>query len=92
MVKIGVAGAYGAFGLKHLDALANIDAVEVTAVFGPNKDKIEGLAVERGISKACTDYDDFLSADIDAVILSTPTQMHCEQSVKAMEGRPRAAL
>ena len=85
MVKIGVAGAYGAFGLKHLDALANIDEVEVTAVFGPNKDKIEGLASECGIAKACTNYDDFLNADVDAVILSTPTQMHCEQSVKAME-------
>ena len=85
MVKIGVAGAYGAFGLKHLDALANIDEVEVTAVFGPNKDKIEGLASERGIAKACTSYDDFLNADVDAVILSTPTQMHCEQSVKAMD-------
>lgn len=85
MVKIGVAGAYGAFGLKHLDALANIPNAEVTAVFGPNKDKIEALAAERGIATACASYDEFLAADTDAVILSTPTQMHCEQSVKAME-------
>ena len=28
-MKICVAGAYGAFGLKHLDALKNIDDVEV---------------------------------------------------------------
>ena len=85
MVKIGVAGAYGAFGLKHLDALANIPNAEVTAIFGPNKDKIEALAAERGIAAACSTYEDFLAADVDAVILSTPTQMHCEQSVKAME-------
>ena len=85
MGKIGVAGAYGAFGLKHLDALANIPNAEVTAVFGPNKDKIETLAAERGIATACASYDEFLAADTDAVILSTPTQMHCEQSVKAME-------
>ena len=85
MVKIGVAGAYGAFGLKHLDALANIPNAEVTAVFGPNKDKIETLAAERGIATASASYDQFLAADTDAVILSTPTQMHCEQSVKAME-------
>ena len=84
MVKIGVAGAYGAFGLKHLDALANIDDAEVVAVFGPNKDKITTLASERNIPVACSDYDDFLRQDINAVILSTPTQMHCEQSVKAM--------
>jgi len=84
MVKIGVAGAYGAFGLKHLDALANIDEASVTTVFGPNKDKIEGLASERNIAKACTSFDEFLDQDIDAVILSTPTQMHAEQSVQAM--------
>ena len=85
MVKIGVAGAYGAFGLKHLDALANIDEVEVTAVFGPNRDKVQALAAERGIPAACASFEDFLASDVDAVILSTPTQMHCSQSVQAME-------
>ena len=85
MIKIGVAGAYGAFGLKHLDALANISDVSVGAVFGPNKDKISALASERNIPVACSDFADFLSQDIDAVILSTPTQMHCEQSVQAMK-------
>lgn len=84
MIKIGVAGAYGAFGLKHLDALANIEGVDVTAIFGPNKDKIESLASARKIPKACSNYDDFLDQDLDAVILSTPTQMHCAQSVQAM--------
>ena len=85
MVKIGVAGAYGAFGIKHLDALANIPNAEVTAVFGPNKDKIEALSAERGIARACASFEDFLAADVDAVILSTPTQLHATQSVQAME-------
>jgi len=85
MIKIGVAGAYGAFGLKHLEALSNIEDAQVNAIFGPNQEKISALASEQNIPKACTDYDDFLSQDIDAVILSTPTQLHCEQSVKAMQ-------
>ena len=85
MVKIGVAGAYGAFGLKHLDALANIPNAEVTAIFGPSPDKIKALAAERGIAVAASTFDDFLAADVDAVILSTPTQMHASQSVQAME-------
>jgi len=84
MVSIGVAGAYGAFGLKHLDALAKIPEANVTAVFGPNADKINALAKEKNIANACSTFDDFLNQDIDAVILSTPTQLHCEQSVQAM--------
>jgi len=82
---MGVAGAYGAFGIKHLDALANISDVDVVAVFGPNEEKITALAKDRSISLACTDYAEFLNQDLDAVILSTPTQMHCEQSVQAMK-------
>jgi len=85
MVKIGVAGAYGALGIKHLDALANISDVKVVAVYGPNKNKITALAKERSIPVACSDFTDFLNQDIDAVILSTPTQLHCEQSVQAMK-------
>jgi len=56
MIKIGVAGAYGAFGLKHLDALANIPDAQVTAVFGPNKDKITALASERNKCTASNPY------------------------------------
>ena len=85
MLKIGVAGAYGAFGLKHLDALANIEEANVTTIFGPNQSKIEALASERKIAKACITFEEFLDQDIDAVILSTPTQMHAEQSVAAMQ-------
>ena len=49
-MKICVAGAYGAFGLKHLDALANIEEVEVTSVMGPTQAKIEALAAELGLT------------------------------------------
>ena len=86
MVKIG-SRAYGAFGLKHLDALANIDEVEVTAGLGPNRDKVEALAAERGIPAACASFEDFLASDVDAVILSTPTQMHCSQSCRPWRRR-----
>ena len=48
-MKICVAGAYGAFGLKHLDALKNIEDLEVVSVMGPNIDKIAALANERHI-------------------------------------------
>ncbi len=85
-MRICVAGAYGAFGLKHLDALANIDEVEVTSVMGPTQAKIEALASERGIGHAATTLEDCISRDdVDAVILSTPTQKHAEQALACMD-------
>ena len=62
-MRICVAGAYGAFGIKHLDALANIEGVEVTSVMGPTKAKIEALAAERGIGHAATTLDECLGRD-----------------------------
>ena len=85
-MRICVAGAYGAFGIKHLDALANIDEVEVTSVMGPTKAKIEAFAAERGIPHAADNLADCLARDdVDAVILATPTQVHAEQAIQCME-------
>jgi len=84
-MKICVAGAYGAFGLKHLDALKNIEDIEVTSVMGPNKAKIESLAEKRNIPNARTTLEESISEDKpDAVILATPTQAHAEQAIVCM--------
>ena len=48
-MKICVAGAYGAFGLKHLDALKNIEDIEVVSVMGPNRDNLYILNIFQGI-------------------------------------------
>jgi len=84
-MKICVAGAYGAFGLKHLDALDQIQGVQVTSVMGPNRDRIAALAAERGIGHSSSELHDCLVRDdVDAVILATPTQLHAEQSIACM--------
>lgn len=84
-MKICVAGAAGAFGMKHLDALSKIDGVEVTSVVGRTQESIAKFAAERGIAHATTDLSEVLARDdIDAVILSTPTQIHAEQTIACL--------
>lgn len=89
-MRICVAGAYGAFGSKHLDALGAIQGVTVTSVMGPAKDKIEALAKARGIAHAATTLDECVArTDVDAVILATPTQIHAKQAIACMKaGKP----
>ena len=85
-MKICVAGAAGAFGVKHLDALANIDGVEVTSVMGRKLDAITAFAKERNIAHATENLAESLARDdVDAVILSTPTQLHAEQAIQCLK-------
>jgi 2-hydroxy-4-carboxymuconate semialdehyde hemiacetal dehydrogenase len=89
-MRVCVAGAYGAFGIKHLDALAAIEDVTVTSVMGPTAAKIEALAKDRGIGHWSTSLDDCIARDdVDAVILATPTQLHADQTIACMRaGKP----
>jgi 2-hydroxy-4-carboxymuconate semialdehyde hemiacetal dehydrogenase len=83
-MKIALAGG-GAFGEKHLDGLKNIDGVEVTALVGRRQEPTQAMADKYGVGFATTDYEAMLERDdVDAVILCTPTQMHADQSIKAM--------
>ena len=85
-MRICVAGAAGAFGMKHLDALARIDGVDVTSVVGGAPDDIDAFAAARGIGHATKDLNDSLARDdVDAVILATPTQVHAAQTIACLE-------
>ncbi|MGH8982123.1 MAG: Gfo/Idh/MocA family oxidoreductase [Acidimicrobiales bacterium] len=83
-MRIALAGA-GAFGIKHLDGLAKIDGVEVTSLVGRRFEPTKEVADRYGIGHVATDLAESLArADVDAVILCTPTQMHAAQAVAAM--------
>lgn len=85
-MRICVAGAAGAFGMKHLDALSKIDGVEVTSVVGGGPDDIDAFAAARGIPHATKDLAESLARDdVDAVILATPTPVHAEQAIQCLE-------
>ena len=84
-MKIAVVGP-GAFGIKHLDGLKNIDGVEVTALVGRTREKTQAVADQYGIAKVSTDLDEVLAIpDIDAVILCTPTQQHASEAIRCMK-------
>jgi 2-hydroxy-4-carboxymuconate semialdehyde hemiacetal dehydrogenase len=83
-MRIALAGA-GAFGIRHLDALALIDGVTVTSVVSRRLEQAEQVAEKYGAAHASTDLDEVLArGDVDAVILCTPTQLHARQAIAAM--------
>ena len=84
-IKVALVGG-GAFGIKHLDGIKNIDGVEVVSVIGRDLDKTREVARQYGIAHAGTELADSLARpEVDAVILCTPTQMHAEQALACLQ-------
>ena len=91
-IKVALAGA-GAFGIKHLDGIRNIDGVEVVSLVGRELDKTKEVAAKYGIGHVATDLADSLAlAEVDAVILCTPTQMHAAQAIACLKAGKHVML
>ncbi len=84
-IKVALAGA-GAFGIKHLDGIKNIEGVEVVSLVSRELDKTREIAAKYGIPHVTTDLADSLALkEVDAVILCTPTQMHAAQTQACLQ-------
>jgi 2-hydroxy-4-carboxymuconate semialdehyde hemiacetal dehydrogenase len=83
-MKVCLAG-HGAFGIKHLEAMAKIPGIEVISLAGSN------LAAAREVAQAwkiphwtANLAESLAQPDLEAVILTTPTQMHAAQGEQCM--------
>lgn len=80
-IRIAVLGANGAFGMKHLDGLKNIEDAELTVVSATSQEKADAVAEQYGVANAVVGLEAVLEReDVDAVILATPTGLHAEQT------------
>ncbi len=83
-MKICVAGE-GAFGNKHLEALARIEGVEVVSLVGGVADATAAAAKKYGVPHWTLDLAEGLAqSGVEAVILTTPTPIHARQAEQAM--------
>ena len=83
-MKIGVAGQ-GAFGVKHLEAVANIPGIEVITLTGGNQVTTGEVAAKFNIPHFTNDISESLKQPgLEAMILASPTGMHADQGEKCM--------
>ena len=76
----------GARGVAHLKALRNIEGVEVTAIQSRTAEGTEKTAKDYNVPFWTTDFEAAITRkDVDAVILTSPTQMHHDQAAACMK-------
>ncbi len=75
----------GAFAKKHLDGLARIKGAEVISIVGRVPETTQVVAKKYGIPHSTTMLEEALAQPgLDAVILTSPTQVHAAQAIQVM--------
>jgi 2-hydroxy-4-carboxymuconate semialdehyde hemiacetal dehydrogenase len=84
-MKVILAGA-GAFGIKHLEALAKIDGIEVVSLVGRDLAATREVARQWQIPHLSTALADSLAQPgVEAALLATPTQLHATQAIECLK-------
>ena len=66
------------------ESVSATDGIECTAVYSRTQERGETFASAHGIPNVFTDYESFLSSDIDAVYIASPNSVHFSQAEKAI--------
>jgi 2-hydroxy-4-carboxymuconate semialdehyde hemiacetal dehydrogenase len=83
-VGIGLVG-HGAIALEHIAALQTPRST-IRAVMGRDKERVRSFGSTHGIARCTTELSEILAAeDIDAVVITSPNQLHEDQVIEAAE-------
>jgi 2-hydroxy-4-carboxymuconate semialdehyde hemiacetal dehydrogenase len=84
-MKVILAGA-GAFGIKHLEAIARIEGIEVVSLVSRDPGSTAKIAQQWKIGHHSTDLAEALAQPgVEAALLCTPTQLHAQQAQQCLQ-------
>lgn len=85
-LKWGVLGAGSVAQRRAIPAINKAEGVELHALLSRDAARAQRLATEHGARRSYTTVDELLSdAALDAIYVSTPVYLHCEQVIEAAE-------
>ena len=85
-LKIGIAGL-GRLGQRHAEALAfRTRHCELVAACSPVASERAYAGEQLGVARLYDDFDALIAdPDVDAVVLVTPTSLHADQTIAALQ-------
>ena len=84
-IRFGVVGC-GSIGPTHIGAIRQIDDAELIAVADIDPDRARNVAAKYDVGRVYDSLDAILAdPDIDAVCLCTPSGLHADGAIRAME-------
>ena len=91
-VKLGIVGC-GVIGRRHLELCGKSEAIDVVAIADRIDEKLRKASEDFGVKTTYREGSDLLAqADVDAVILATPTGDRSDLSIQALENGKHVLL
>lgn len=82
--KVGFAGL-GWIGKNRMEAVAQADLVDIRAVADPLAETLRNLGEFPQALTQAESFERMLDCDLDAVVIATPSALHAQQTVEALE-------
>lgn len=82
-IKLGIIGTNYISG-NLCRAAMQVSGAELYGVYSRKKETGEAFARQYEIPHFYTDYEEFLSSEIDAVYVASPNVIHCQQTMEAL--------
>ena len=85
-IKVGIIGAGGIAGGKHLPGHRDVEGVSIIAVCDIDRQRAENFAKQYDITHVFTDYNELVAMpELDAVSVCTPNNFHAPPSIAALK-------
>ena len=81
--RLGFLGV-GWIGRNRLEAIAESGLAEIVGVSDPHSENASAASELAGCS-TCSSLEELLEADLDGIVIATPSALHAEQSIAAFE-------
>lgn len=82
--RLGFLGV-GWIGRNRMEAIARSGVAQVAMIADPSREMRESAAAEAAEARTTDSFDDLLDAGLDGIVIATPSALHAEQSVRALE-------
>jgi predicted dehydrogenase len=85
-VRVGMLGLGSIAQVVHLPIISQMPGVRLVAVCDADNAKARAIAARFGVARVhATDTEVFRADDLDALIICTPSHLHADQSIAALE-------
>jgi predicted dehydrogenase len=82
--RLGFLGT-GWIGRHRMDAILKTGLVQPVAVADPSDEMMDAALTLAPEAKRCASVEDLLDQDLDGLVIATPSALHAEQSIRALD-------